>query len=183
MKKSISYSIFTLLLAIVVTLLPGSLALAAIYNGYYWEQGPVDLLFLISDSVSDESWTGWYNAHEVWNEADDSPTEFEYTENDLIEIIYCDYGYDAQGNWDGITSYVGYPTITYATVTMNEYKTDTYAYSERVSVGAHEFGHVLGLGDHSGDYIMEHYTTIRWGTYTRYEPSEDDIEYVIDLYD
>src|SRR4030042_3202931 len=58
-------------------------------SGHYWEGYvlPDPLYFVIDSDTSDESWTAWYNAHEEWNEAANSPTNFYY--NTSYDTIYC----------------------------------------------------------------------------------------------
>jgi len=153
------------------------------HNGHYWAQGPVDLYFLIEDDVSTQSWTGWYNAHEEWNEAQNSPTEFIFTENHYIDLITCEYGYSEVG-WAGYTWFnpSSPGEINYAGVMMNEYYTYYYPYYKRVAVAGHEFGHTLGLAHNSGQYLMEPSAYMVYDVYGIYQPTSTDVNEVNALY-
>src|SRR4030042_4244265 len=176
--KKLKIGAFTLI-TIFLAIMAFEPVLAWHHNGWYWAGGPVDLYVLIEDDVSTESWVGWYNAHEEWNEAEYSPTEFIFTENPSIDLITCEYGY-SQDSWAGYTWF--YPMspgeINYAGVMMNERLTNNYAYYKRVSVGGHEFGHTLGLAHNSDQTLMGQDISITYDTYVIYQPTSQNTDEV-----
>ena len=169
-------AITTVVLNLMVLTTP---VLAWHFNGWYWEAGPVDLYFLVEDDVDVLSWVGWYCAHLQWNEAENSPTEFIYTENPSIDVITCEYGYSSS-SWVGKTWFnpIWPGVINYAGVMMNEYYTNDYEFYKRVAVGAHEFGHTLGLAHNDGEHLMETWLDVFYGDYGIYYPTATDINEV-----
>ena len=185
MKKL--FTVMGILVLLLSTFLWSVIPVSA-YNliGYYWEGHvlPDPLYFFIEDDVSTESWTGWYNGHEEWNEAQNSPTNFALTDNIYYALVDAFYSYDSVMGISGQTWYSPSSPgdITSASVTLYEYITNGYPYYKRVSVAAHEFGHVLGLAHNSGAYLMESSDYTRYNTYGIYSPQTDDVDGVNYLY-
>jgi len=175
MSKRATFPAVAVLIAIMFSLVLVAPVLAWHHNGWYWEQGPGELYFLIENNVSTESWVAWYNGHEEWNEAENSPTGFIYTQNPDIDLITCEYASGEE--WVGYTWFnpIWPDPINYAGVMLNESITNNYEYYKRVAAAGHEFGHSLGLAHNDGEHLMETYIDIFYDEHDIHSPTSTDI--------
>lgn len=171
------------IISLVLFALP-SLPASAYYvmPGRYWNEGLNDTHFYIESNVSVYSWLAWYNAHEEWNEASNSPTDFVYT--DYLPRINAKYDSEDEVIWEG--RWEAYPAagcFEQFDVFLNEAETDNYPYYKRVAVAAHEFGHSIGL-DHNpeGNCIMNSSAGTYYDATYNYWPQSVDIYWANYIY-
>lgn len=179
--KMIKFTFSLLFMLVLIGGLFSSNVLAYNLTGEHWRAGT--LTFGISYiSASNESSNALNNGTVEWNNTNILLTLSEEPIGSNVDFTLGDY-YDPNTDNDGISYWQANGGITYnAQGYLNAYYTDDYGAQKRLSVAAHEVGHILGLSHSSGAVLMNGSTGVRYGIYGIYYPTADDVNGVQSYY-